>query len=348
VPGYTWAPSWVVWRNDDNNIGWFPMPPGNYDGEGEYPDMYADWYGYRDWYPGFDETAFVGLWSFVAASDLLAANVDGVVFAPDRVRGFIGRTRNWTHYAVERGHVVDRAFDSHRFAATFHRPLPVSGHFHGRGPMATVAAGRTAAEHERNHPTNLATSRISHSGGRASLGHTGGVGSAGRFGPGGSARGGYGHSTYGHSTAFGRSGGYGHSSLGHSAGFGRSSGYGHSAAYGSATGSSHSGGFGRSGNGMGHTSPSSEGFRHSGGIARSGAGGSAFSRGQSSGFGRAGGEGSGGFGRSTGSGGFGHSSGNALGGGGFGHSNGGLGNVQHASTPHFSSGGSQGGGKHHK
>ncbi len=27
VPGYTWAPAWVVWRGGGNNIGWFPMPP---------------------------------------------------------------------------------------------------------------------------------------------------------------------------------------------------------------------------------------------------------------------------------------------------------------------------------
>ena len=27
VPGTEWAPAWVAWRNDDNYIGWAPLPP---------------------------------------------------------------------------------------------------------------------------------------------------------------------------------------------------------------------------------------------------------------------------------------------------------------------------------
>src|SRR4051794_5242713 len=27
VPGYTWAPAWVVWREGDDYTGWMPMPP---------------------------------------------------------------------------------------------------------------------------------------------------------------------------------------------------------------------------------------------------------------------------------------------------------------------------------
>lgn len=169
--------------------------------------------------------------------------------------------------------------------------------------------GHMAAEHERNHPTHLATSRISHSGARTGPGHAGGLGSAGRFGSGGSARGGYGHTAYGHGRAFGHSGGYGHSSYSHGVGFGRSSGFGRSA----------------SGTGIGKTGFGPAG-RSSGFARSSGGGSSGFSHGRSSGFGRTSGDGSGGFGRSSGSGGFGHSSGNVFGGGGFGNRSGGFAN----------------------
>src|ERR1700761_3860285 len=27
VPGYTWAPAWVSWRQDQDDVGWAPLPP---------------------------------------------------------------------------------------------------------------------------------------------------------------------------------------------------------------------------------------------------------------------------------------------------------------------------------
>src|SRR5258705_433297 len=31
VPGYVWGPSWVVWRANQDYVGWLPMPPGYLD-----------------------------------------------------------------------------------------------------------------------------------------------------------------------------------------------------------------------------------------------------------------------------------------------------------------------------
>lgn len=317
VPGYVWSPSWVVWRTDNTNVGWMPMPPGDYDGDGDYPDDYAGWYGYRGWDPGLDEAAFVGMWSFVGAADLLAASVDAVAIAPDRVRLFIGRTHGWTRYAVERGRVVDRAFEAHRFAAAFHRSLPLSARhdfMRGHVPMAGIHAGRAMAAREHFHS----------------------VGTGGHFGEHGLA-----HSGLGHAGGFSHGSGVAHSSgFGHSSGFARSgTGIGHTAR---SSGFGHSSGFARSGTGIGHTARSG-GFGRSSGFAHSGGG--------SSGFGRSSGYGSSGFGHSAG--GFGRS---GSGGSSFGHStSGGFGGGnafggQHAAAPHFSSssGHSGGGGGRHR
>ncbi len=66
VPGYVWGPSWVVWRSGGGQIGWFPMPPDDYYGNGPYRGRYDNYYGYRDWYgPSFGNDTFFSLWIFV-------------------------------------------------------------------------------------------------------------------------------------------------------------------------------------------------------------------------------------------------------------------------------------------
>ena len=37
VPGYTWAPAWVSWRDSDDEVGWAPLPPDS--------DVGIDYYG---------------------------------------------------------------------------------------------------------------------------------------------------------------------------------------------------------------------------------------------------------------------------------------------------------------
>src|SRR6202008_1289063 len=61
---------------------------------------------------------------------------------------FIGRSRGWTRFGVERGHLVSRALDRGRFREAFHRELPGSRPDF-RGHVGTVARGRSITEHER-------------------------------------------------------------------------------------------------------------------------------------------------------------------------------------------------------
>jgi hypothetical protein len=72
VPGTNWAPAWVAWRQDNDDIGWAPLPPqGNgYATDvnitiniGEVPDHY---------------------WRFVQSNDFLAPRLNTVAFDSNR------------------------------------------------------------------------------------------------------------------------------------------------------------------------------------------------------------------------------------------------------------------------
>lgn len=361
VPDYTWAPSWVVWRAGEGYVGWMPMPPGDYEGDGDYADAWDSWYGYRDWYAGMAAEQFYDLWSFVPVADLLAASIDDYFVAPAVYEGFIGRIPGWTRYGVFRGHVVDRSFDRHRFEAAFHRRLPVT---HARNIMhhhvpKTSAHGGTriaAREHQAGHGI--------HGGMHAGAGHRGPgapIETASGFKHNGLVhRPGLSHVAhgYGHGTGLGRTAGFSHTSR---HGFARSgTGFSHSSRGFSRSGG---GGFARSGGGFSHQGFSrtgsyarsgSGGFARSGaggGFARSGAGGGGFARsgfGGQSGFARSGGFGGGNRGFSGG----GFNGGNRGFSGSATRSFGGGGNAfgsQRAAAPHFSGGNSGGGGsrRHH-
>jgi hypothetical protein len=313
VPGYTWGPGWVNWRYSGDYVGWSPMSPSEaYDG-GVYVDAWDSWYGYRGY---LDEAAFYGLWSFVEPGDIFALDIGGRIVDRGRYGRFIGGSRAWTRFGMERGHIVSRALDRGRFRDAFHRDLPGSRHdFHGH--VGSVAAGRHAEEHER-------------AGGHEGIGGHESVGVHERVG---------GHeSVGGHMTARGHEGG------GVGAGGGRSSGF----AHGSAGGSSH-GGFSRNGGGSAGGGFSHGGFSRSGGGGTGGASHGGFSRSGGGGGGNSGGGGfnHGGFGGAGGGGGHPGSGGGGGGFGGFGHSNGGGGGGGHPApqVPHNSGGG--GGNNHH-
>jgi hypothetical protein len=153
VPGYVWGPSWVVWREGDGNIGWFPMPPGDYDGDGDYPDNFDAWYGYRDLYgAALDADAFYAMWSFVPAVDIFEPGIGAYIVDRGRYRFFMGRTEGWTRYGIFHGHVFDRSIDAGRFEAAFHRPMPLGmRHDFGarHGLVASFSVGHGIQEHER-------------------------------------------------------------------------------------------------------------------------------------------------------------------------------------------------------
>ncbi len=73
VPGYVWGPSWVVWRANQDYVGWLPMPPGYLDYDQPLrtaPYAGDDWYGYQTFYgPTFVSEYFYTLWVFVQNND---------------------------------------------------------------------------------------------------------------------------------------------------------------------------------------------------------------------------------------------------------------------------------------
>jgi hypothetical protein len=52
VPGYTWAPAWVSWREGDDEVGWAPLPPDS--------DQGIDFYDDDDYFTGFDFGFHIG------------------------------------------------------------------------------------------------------------------------------------------------------------------------------------------------------------------------------------------------------------------------------------------------
>jgi hypothetical protein len=163
VPGYVWGPSWVIWRAGDGNIGWFPMPPGDYDGEGDYPDNFNAWYGYRDLYgAAFDAAAFYAMWSFVPAVDIFEPGINTYIVDRGRYGAFIGRTAGWTRYGVFHGHVFNRSIDPHRFEAAFHHPMPLGTRhdFAAHHGLVTSFAGGHGIE-QREHLAGHFNERVS-------------------------------------------------------------------------------------------------------------------------------------------------------------------------------------------
>lgn len=76
VPGYTWAPAWVSWREGGGNVGWLPMvPDDNYDGSGDYPYTDADDYGYAD----VPQDQYLAMWVFVPEDRIFAPRIRDVV-----------------------------------------------------------------------------------------------------------------------------------------------------------------------------------------------------------------------------------------------------------------------------
>ncbi|MEI9929522.1 MAG: DUF6600 domain-containing protein [Rhizomicrobium sp.] len=255
VPDYTWGPAWVTWRTSDDNLGWFPIPPREWDGYGVYQDRWSSWYGYEG---VLGAAAFYGLWSFVPAVDIFAGNIRGRIVDRGGYGRFIGRSRGWGRLGVERGHIVNRAFDRARFSAQFHHPLPATLHDFSAVHAHSVVEGEHIAEHERINDAVHANIGGTHVGVHENFGHVG-TGVHAGFGAAGSHT--FHGSTYGHTSAFGHSSGYSHSG---------SSMFGHGSSGGSAfghTGSSGGSMFGHSGGAFGHSGSSGGGmFGHSGGT----------------------------------------------------------------------------------
>lgn len=67
VPGFEYAPAWVVWRHGGEHIGWAPMQPGWAVGYAGYPVVYEHW-------------------TFVPANRFVGVRVHEIAVAPAQVR----------------------------------------------------------------------------------------------------------------------------------------------------------------------------------------------------------------------------------------------------------------------
>src|SRR5262245_21670976 len=156
VPGYVWAPSWVLWRANQDYVGWLPMPPGYLDYYGLFTSPYLadNWYGYRTFYgpiygPTFVSEHYFTLWVFVHNKDFGDGDGHRRHHVKDirQLRDLYHRTVDRTRYAVDRDRIVDRYTDRNWWQAR------AGGTIEGRtarermrrddAPMTLVSEGRT-------------------------------------------------------------------------------------------------------------------------------------------------------------------------------------------------------------
>jgi hypothetical protein len=153
VPGYVWAPSWVVWRSGGGSIGWFPMPPDDYYGNGPYRGNYASFYGYRDWYgPSFSNDAFFSLWIFVGEDRFADRNYRNYVRPRNEYNTLIVNTTEVTNYVTVNNYIVNRSVNVERIERASNRRLETveaRSVMKREARVTPVAAGRQIEQRER-------------------------------------------------------------------------------------------------------------------------------------------------------------------------------------------------------
>jgi cell division protein FtsB len=87
VPGATWAPAWVSWRQSDDYMGWAPLPPEAESGQDVSIESWADTYY------NIGPTAYV----FVKTTDLANKSYRDLIISPDDNLDIISRTKNVTN-----------------------------------------------------------------------------------------------------------------------------------------------------------------------------------------------------------------------------------------------------------
>ncbi len=99
IPGETWGPAWVEWRNSDNYIGWAPLPP--------YAEFHTD-VGIRftnHW------VAPLHYWNFVPCEHFASARAVDYIQPAERARRFFGSTRTTLNIQMEGGHIINRGIE---------------------------------------------------------------------------------------------------------------------------------------------------------------------------------------------------------------------------------------------
>jgi hypothetical protein len=101
VPGATWAPAWVSWRQSDDYLGWAPLPPEADSGQ----DVRIE--GWADNYYDIGPTSYV----FVKTTDLGNKSYRDLIVSPRDNLDIISRTKNVTSIYYGNGGVIDNGPD---------------------------------------------------------------------------------------------------------------------------------------------------------------------------------------------------------------------------------------------
>jgi hypothetical protein len=104
VPGSTWAPAWVSWRQSDDYVGWAPLPPET---ESEQDLKIQGW---ADTYYNIGPGSYV----FLKTTDLANPSYHGLIVSSQDDLEIISRTKNVTNIYYGKTGVIDNGPDYDR------------------------------------------------------------------------------------------------------------------------------------------------------------------------------------------------------------------------------------------
>ena len=104
VPGSTWAPAWVSWRESDDYVGWAPLPPEAQSRQ----DVKIE--GWADNYYNIGPASYV----FLKSTDLANPSYRGFVVSSQENVDVISRTKNVTNVFYDKTGVIDNGPDYDR------------------------------------------------------------------------------------------------------------------------------------------------------------------------------------------------------------------------------------------
>ncbi|MBV8798277.1 MAG: hypothetical protein JOY77_07915 [Alphaproteobacteria bacterium] len=162
LPGYTWAPAWVVWREGEDYTGWAPLPPDEAFVSGAGLSFGVDLGPlainfYDRWYRGrVDPSRF---FVFVDNRHLVERNYRRFVVPRERVKVVLGRTREVTKFEVANGRVVNRGVDLKIVERAAGHPVArvsAKAVIKPNAVVTTVEEAKQVRERERvAHPVNV-------------------------------------------------------------------------------------------------------------------------------------------------------------------------------------------------
>lgn len=103
VPGYTWAPAWVVWKSGTTHIGWAPFPPARVWGKSWRVALSPTWQSEYD--PAAHE------WCFVEAQAIASPFVSQVVLPVEENTTHVEESATIQTVTVVNQTIVNRGID---------------------------------------------------------------------------------------------------------------------------------------------------------------------------------------------------------------------------------------------